>query len=358
MTIDGLVNYLHKNFGKGEIQKFMKYNRFVHEPYRIDKLIRDVDKVNELYFNIKKTLKNKIITTASGSIKQGDFRNTYGCYDVIVVRNSANNVLRGIIITVLIRNEVWVFKCGRLTNNEKNTMTGTKAYAILKEELEKDGIDITSYVEEDGRKYKEQIDKYPIVNYYTKKELDHVNHIDLVHAWPSALCRKHPEFTKTFKRLDKSVLNSALGYCQSKYIDYKLSKLSMIGINDTNELIYEMTRKMIMEDFVIVGYNTDGIWYMDGKNQNRLYHDEKEGSNMFEWKHDYIDVKFYANSDGQYYIMKDGKYEFKLRGYYQYETIKPREQWTDKQDFFKAIASSVYVVFDEEKGLIIRSLKL
>lgn len=338
--------------GKGELQQYMKYNQYVKKPIRIMTLLDNLELINDLYFKIK-TLENKIERTPKGTIKHC-LNNTFGCYDAIPIYNSKNNILRGLIFTVILYNKVYVFKLGRLTNRKENTMTGVKAFKILVEELTKDKIDITKYSEDDGKKYKDEISEYPIVNFRLKERIPHVNHIDLNQAWPSALSRAIPEFRKTFERLDKTILNSALGYCQSKYCDFKFSKLAMLGINNTNELIYEMTAKMVMEGFEIVGYNTDGIWYYDKKNEGRLYHDELEGKGLDHWKHDYIDVQFYANSDGQYYIIKpDGKYEFKLRGYYQYETLKPREAWENEDDFFKAIESVVEVRWDEEIGLLV-----
>ena len=308
-----------------------------------------------MYFTLKKTLTHKIVRTEKGCIAK-NIVNAAGCYDVQVVKNSANNVIRGIIITVLLRSHIWVIKCGRLTNARDNTMSGAKAFKILKEELLKDGIDLKNYEEKDGKEYKAKIETFPIVNTFLKKEFEHVNHIDLNLAWPSALCRAMPEFEKTFSRLNKKILNSALGFCQSRFCGYKLSKLPMIGINDTNKVIGELTDKLVDEDFIVIGYNTDGIWYKDAKEQGRLYHDENEGKGLHHWKHDYIDVLFYAYSDGQYYIIKNGRIEYKLRGYYQYENIKPREEWTTVEDFFNAIKSAVEVYWDDERGLVVRSI--
>lgn len=356
MTTNELYKYLTKKFGKGEKQQFLKWDKMVKKPIRITKLLANERDINDLYFILKTSLDHKIIWTEKGCIAR-DLDNALGVYDVHIVKNSANNVIKGIIFTIILNNTVWVIKCGRLTNREDNTMSGKKAFAILKKELEKDGVKLSDYEEEDGIEYKEQIDDYPIMNVVLKREIEHVNHIDLNQAWPSALAAAMPEFEKTFARLDKKVLNSALGYCQSKYCGYRLSRLPMIGINDTNKVIDDLTDKLVDNDFLVVGYNTDGIWYIDRLHQNRLYHDDNEGKGLHHWKHDWVDVKFYAQSNGQYYfIPKSGKIEYRLRGYYQYETIKPREEWDTTDDFFKAIASAVEVTWDDKRGLLVRSL--
>lgn len=355
MTNDALFKWLCKKYGNGEIQPFLKYDRMVKHPIYIKRLLENEKEVNGLYFRVKNTLKHKIVRSEKGSIVK-DLENTLGAYDVQVVKNSANNVIKGVIITVILRNHIWVFKCGRLTVTEDNNMSGKRAFAILKEELEKDGVKLADYYDDDGEQYKAEIDAYPICNCILHKEIPHVNHIDLNQAWPSALAKRMPEFERTFKRIDKKVLNPALGYCQSKFCGFRLAKLPMIGINDTNLRIDDLTDKLIDQDFLIAGYNTDGIWYFDATGKNRLYHDKDEGLGLHKWKHDYTDVTFYAHSNGQYYIRKGDKIEYKLRGYYQYETIKPREEWDTVDDFFKAIASAVEVTWDNDKGLIVRSL--
>ena len=53
MTIDALFKYMIKNFGEGEKQDPMKYDRMVKKPVRIPHLLECEKQVNELYFNLK-----------------------------------------------------------------------------------------------------------------------------------------------------------------------------------------------------------------------------------------------------------------------------------------------------------------
>lgn len=350
-----LYTYLTKNYSYEKGSTATGHDRFVKEPNRRPRLRETMEEFNALYHTCRDLKLSKIERSENGAIKKSP-NHFMGAYDVQIVKNSQNNVFKGIILTITMRYNTFVFKYGYLKSSENSTMTGVKAFEKFKTLCVEKGIDLSKYEvdETTGWKEKGKIESPLIECRYTNELIENVNHLDLNSAWPSALCRAYPEFLPVFEEMDKDSKNCAIGFFQSKYCKYKYSKLSKVAINDTNKEMFRILRNMHKQNFLVVGCNTDGIWYKDKTDQNRLYHDEFEGKGLSKWKHDYINCKYFAYSGkGIYYFYTpDGKFNVRARGYYSYEAIKPRDEWNE-EDFFKAMNDPVEIDFDEEKGLFI-----
>ena len=180
--------------------------------------------------------------------------------------------------------------------------------------------------------------------------------MDFNAAWPSEICKHYPELKQVFLPLSKEARNAAIGYMQSKYINYKYANLAKIAINGCAYLMKVYYGRLISQGFEVLGINTDGIWYRDKTEQNRLYHDDNEGFGFGKWKNDHIDCEWYAYSDGQYYFIEKGKMNVKARGYYSYESVKAREEWNE-EDFFKAMSTKIDIQFYENYGIVIDATK-
>lgn len=329
---------------------------------KIDEVVENIDTINYIYQTIKaQKWLNTIKRTPSGSIAQSCLENSCA-YDVYV--KNLNNQTLGVQITVILGRESWVFKFGQLTANKKSNMSGAKAFELFAQECKKQNVDLEKYAlsKEDGYKEYYSISRHKIENYKLFKEIEHVNHIDFNKAFPSCLCEKYPEFEKVFKSIlekrkdAKYIVDPAIGYMRSPYLNYKYSKLAKAAVDGNNYKLIDITINLKLQGFEVLGYNTDGIWYHDLTNQNRLYHDENEGLGLHKWKHDHIDVLWYAQSDGQYYYIEDngkGKFTPVLRGAYHYAKIKPRENWDCREDFFKAIESYLDIIWKDEVGFVI-----
>ena len=345
--------YLIDHFSYETSETCMGHDRYVKNPNRRPKLRESMDEFNMLYQTCRKLKLFKLVRSKSGAIKKNP-NHFMGAYDVQVIKNSQNNVFKGIILTITIMYNTFVFKYGYLKASENTNMTGIKAFEKFKTICKKEGIDLSKYEIDStqGWKEKAKIESPLIECRIVNEELENVHHLDLNSAWPSALCRAYPELLPVFEQMDKDSKNCTIGFFQSKYCNYKYAHLAKVAINDTNKEMYRILRNMHKQNFLVIACNTDGIWYKDKTDQNRLYHDDFEGKGLSKWKHDYTNCRFYAyNYKGIYYFYTpDGKFNVRARGYYSYEAIKPREEW-NQEDFFKAVTSRVDIGFDEEGGL-------
>ena len=73
-----------------------------------------------------------------------------------------------------------------------------------------------------------------------------------------------------------------------------------------------LTEKMEKHGFLVIGYNTDGIFYShpDGLD----YHDENEGDDMGQWSTDHHFEKIRFKSAGAYEYVENGEYHAVVRG--------------------------------------------
>lgn len=350
MTRQEFFDYLCQfNF---EYQGDNNYDKMVKNPNRRVSLIESEEELNKIYRTCKELNLREITYNPSGSIMKAE-ENNFGAYSCEVVKNSKNNVIKGIILTILLYGYTFRFKYGHLQSKEDNTMTGIKAFKKFLNACKDLNIDLTKYAVDNGLEIKKEIEKPFIFNFVLGKRIEHVYHIDLNKAWPSSTCEEYPELEPAYKAIaDKNIINPLNGFFQSKHCAYKYSNLAKAGINGCNKKIQELCTELDNEGFELLGINTDGIWYRDSFGRNKEYHGENEGTAMHQWKNDHKDCIWYAHSNGQYYYIEEGKFCVSARGYYQYEANKPREEWNE-DDFFKAVNTLVTFYWDEEYGLII-----
>lgn len=343
-----------KKYSNGQEFGFLKYNQCIKNPVIWNHLIDNVEGFNQLYRLLYNSNLAKIERTPSGGIKKYNINHAIGAWDCEEKYNK-KGILKGVFLTVIIKNTVFVFKVGNFRSKD-GELSGYKTFAEFSKICKNENIDLESYAINNGEEIKKQIESPIIRNYYLHEEISHVNHIDLNQAWPSSLCEVYPEFKPVIHKLrakGKLYSDIAMGFMQSEYIGYRYAHLAKIGINGCNKKIRELRAKLLEQGFDVIGVNTDGIYYKDNTNQNRLYHDDNEGIELGQWKHDYVDFTFYAHSDGQYYLEKDGKYKIKARGFYSYERNKPREQW-DRTDFLLAVNTVTIIEFIEGYGFYIK----
>lgn len=353
MTIYDKVYKACSEIYKGQHFEFLKYDQYVRNPKIINHIVENKDTINNLYLLLKNSKLATILRNPKGSIARHNIHHAAGAWDVQEIY-TAKNVFKGIIITVIVKGYVFVFKCGTFSFNN-NQLSGYKCFAKFATACKNNNVDLQKYATDDGLAVKAKIESPIIQMWQTLQVLDNVHHIDLNQAWPSQVCAVYPEFKPVFAELrqkDKLIADIALGFCQSEHINYKYAELAKIGINGCNKQIKSILEKLIENDFEIIGINTDGIWYKDKTSQNRLYHDEDEGTGLGQWKTDHKNCTFCAYSDGQYWFEENGKFNVRARGYYSYEQIKPRENW-NREDFDKAMYTQVVINWNRDEGFII-----
>ena len=343
-----------KALGNGQAYDFLKYDRFVKDPNLIIDVYNNLDKINRLYKLLRASKMPKIERTPYGGIVKHNIHHAGGAWDVEEVYTE-NNQLKGVIITVIIRGEVFILKCGGFSAN-KSEISGTRAFRAFLTACKAHNIDLRTYYISNGQEMKKEIEKPYISMFNRYKVIEGVNHLDLNSAWAAGVCVDYPEFKPVFEDLltkDKLFPSVALGYCQSRYVEYRLTNLPKSGINNGNRAIERLLECLADQDFEIIGINTDGIWYKDPTGANRVYHDADEGHQLGQWKTDYQNVTFMAYGDGQYWFREaDGTFNVRARGYYSYERLKSRDKW-DEEDFDKAIGTQVVLMWDQEEGFIV-----
>lgn len=287
--------------------------------------------------------------------------------------------------------KLYGFKVGYIGAPESN-LSGNRAFEIFRRMAREQGVDMDTYAvdKETGLKIKEEINP-PLIDTinngymsaYPIWSLDctltvfplihHVHHLDLFQAYPSMIIAKHPELQKVFDAIRvkyphykaKMISNLAIGYFQSEYCQYKYAGLSKDAVNGTRDRILSLSSKMKEQGFLIIGYNTDGIFYTAKDGSDRVYQDNDLGPNEWgKYINDYIDCDFIPR--GCNWIIPKGSkmgkegFYFAMRGYYGYEAIKPRTEWTTLEDISQALNSSesILVEFNKSKGLKVTHTKL
>ena len=159
---------------------------------------------------------------------------------------------------------------------------------------------------------------------WADRELTYVHHIDRHSAYPASLCEAHPEFYDYFNELyegrqDNPEYKCYLNYCIGAMQSLKLNctrypELARDAINGNNKWMDMMTERLKKQGFMVIAYNTDGIFYADFKKPNRLYHDELEGDGMGQWRHDHHFEKIRFKSAGAYEYIENGIYHAVVRG--------------------------------------------
>lgn len=151
----------------------------------------------------------------------------------------------------------------------------------------------------------------------------------------------------------KEINNKALGFCQSDFLQSYgfnpkgLSKIRALAVNRCTMELCRMTKILNKAGYVVLGYNTDGIWAIaDEYNNQPIYQGPEIGDGMGKFKIDYFGGSLYLFNGGWMYengYTDKGKNDFakSMRGNWEYNKIKPFDDWT-KKDCIKALEGLSY----------------
>ena len=169
------------------------------------------------------------------------------------------------------------------------------------------------------------------------QELENCFHIDINSAFPAGLVARHPEFGPFFNYhyerrkegpLHKAIMNYAIGAMQSlKIRGDRYPTLARDAIDWTNKQLKLLTKRLTAKKYIVLGYNTDGIFVMRSGPDQPLYTDHSEGKAMGQWKIAHVYDKLRFKSAGSYEYIENGKYKPVMRGHSSLDKIKPRAEW-------------------------------
>lgn len=254
--------------------------------------------------------------------------------------------------------------------SKTNKISGIQACREIYNQAEKYNIDFSTYMVEDGKKVKEEIESPHIEvmePLFLGVNVRNVHHIDLNSSYASRIIEVYPELKQMYEELYakrkikndyyKHVLTNSIGCFQSEFcIDpknkrktkpYALANLAKIAVNGTRQKIIELLEKLKASRRVPLLTNTDGIWYY-----GNIYHDENEGYALGQWKHDHTNCLFLMMGAGAYQYVENGVCSTVVRGISNLDAIQPnRDKWAF--GCIKNLNNIVTYVLDEEKGVIL-----
>lgn len=315
---------------------------------------KGISEFNEIYhwfLEQKDEEWTQIERTPSGGICKKKGQLVYPAYYIGVSTSSIEMIF-------LVAEGQYRFLWGRTTlkkfdeeGNDRREKSGRECYLMFLDECKKFGVDIHDYAIDNGAEVKKTIPS-PKIRLASKsvanKVFEGAFHIDLNSSFMSGIALNNPELyppindiyshrkdvdengRPTQFSLDcKDILTHTYGFFQSEWCNlnghkYALAHLSKQALEFNNNMIDELSEKLIEKDYFILAYNTDGIWVTGGE----PYHGEGEGKELGQWKIDHHSCKIRFKSDGAYeFIDEDGKYHPVLRGQSTYDKIKPRTEW-------------------------------
>lgn len=207
-------------------------------------------------------------------------------------------------------------KCGVIAREFE--VTNNEEVERIKETIEKPWIKLTTFGE-----------------IMRGEEIKNVFHIDINSAYPAFLCKEYPQFYKYFNDLyirrkededNKAYLNYCIGAMHStKIYGARYPELARAAKNGTNKYLQELTDRLHEQGFVVIGYNTDGIFVFH--EEGKIYHDADEGTEMGQWKIDHIYDKIRFKSAGAYEYIENGEYHACVRGIP--KTVSEKFVWGD-----------------------------
>lgn len=314
----------------------------------------DRDEFNKIYEHYLRQQYKLEELTDSGGLKQGR-QVEPNTYSIDSDKKSITLFIRDYTGTKAYK---WTGKNAEKTS--PNKITPRQAFYLFRRKCQEYGVYIENYSVDNGEYIKEnEIEQAKI--WCREGDIDQiyssVYHLDFHSSYPSGLALTHPEFRPIIEELYekrkikpeyKDVLNYTIGWMQSKHCGFKYSNLARDAINNNNERIDKMTKKLKADGLYPVLYNTDGIWYIG----DHEYHGEGEGDGIGQWHNDYVNVqKFRIKSRGCYeFIDEQGQYHVKMRGYSKLDDIKPRDQW-EWGDIYKVEAQPKKITFEPGYGL-------
>ena len=328
-------------------------NQYNTRPLRLSPTEENAKIFNEISEFVHKSDLNILERTKSGAIRKGPkYLKNFYAYDV--VKSSL-----GLTLTISLDGYLRVIKFGLYKKEEAPDVYPVVAFARMKEVLLDTGVDLEDYAIDNGHEVRAATPPAPIkmYQYHTEKSrpLTNVHHLDFHSSYPAGLANTHPEFRPAMeyfyklRKIDpvaKFIMNSGIGYlCTEKNgFRARFAHLRKDAVEDNNRRIDELTMRLLMSGRLIIGHNTDGIWY-----QGDIYHGDGEGPGLGEWENDHVNCLFRAKSDGAYEFIENGVYHPVVRGQTTLEAVKPREQW-EFGDIYKTGVKAWK--FDDKKGVI------
>lgn len=277
-------------------------------------------------------------------------------------------------IYIYVGGRLYAFVCGQ--PRAELTHTGGVAVRKLLKCAKEVNFDLTKFREDNIDKamdIKKSIQKPLISCLYPILPLEYggvngVCHLDLNESYRGSLESKYPEFKVLFAEVDKEfpdhkenkdIINMSIGMFQSKYMGFAYSSLSKTAIDGTRQRILDISKDLLRRGYLILGYNTDGIWYKASDSSiPSVYHGKGEGSKAGQFKTDYTDCFFIPMTQGGNWVVTKGKKKGKegffkaLRGNFEYARTKEYEDWDSWDDISKAVTTEevTTIFFDEDKG--------
>ena len=319
---------------------------------------------NQIYTTLLNSNFEKIVRTPSGGISVKGDRKYTPSWDL---KRSGGCIE----ITLVAANGAWRLQArdGKMIADDgKTTMSGRKAFLKFSQLCRKYGIDLEKYAvsADEGKRIKSEIEK-PYIKLadpnYAEMVMENCYHLDFHSSYPSGLVNAHPEFKPVIDFLYnnrkgengdeyKAILNYAIGFMQSiGGCHAAYAQLAKDAIADNNRRIREMTKRLEDAGYVIISYNTDGIWYRDVLNELGPYHGEGEGDGLGQWSNDHLNCRFRAKSAGSYEFIENGKYTPVVRGSTKLDAFKPRSEW-QWGDIFQEEAQVIQYYWDNEQGIV------
>jgi len=222
----------------------------------------------------------------------------------------------------------------RHIGNFNNVASGRNAFMRFIQMLKKFNINLEDYAIKNGKELKGEIMK-PHINFiqgiYRNEVFENVHHIDFNNMYPYGATLEVPALLEPIKYMYemrhakpefKEILNYSIGFMQSKYCQYKWTHIAKRAVNNCRDTIEMYVQKLIKAGRTPILTNTDGIWY-----EGKIYHDEREGTGLGQWKHDHLNCKFRAKSIGAYEFIENGIYYPVVRGYTNLDALKERKNW-------------------------------
>ena len=328
MRITEIRTIIEKYIEKGVKQGIGKWNQFKTRPTYL-KMNND-ETFNELYnFLYNNPSFNIIKRTKSGGISKSQLLNNICAYDVKNTTSCAR-------ITIILGQTVYVLTCGRDSSSQERDVQPASAWKIFKQECINNNINLDDYKIENGLEVKKEVPS-PLIQFkdmFKNMTVKNVHHIDFHNSYPAGLCNTHPEFKKVIEPLyklryikpeNKAILNYSIGCMHSKKFPWRAqwAHLAKDAITDNNNRILELSERLEQSGCIILGYNTDGIWY-----RGNIYHGQGEGDNLGQWHNDHTNCTFRAKSDGVYEFIENGVYHVVVRGLTSLDAIEPdRSNW-------------------------------
>ena len=347
----------------------MKFERYKHSPFThkpnkyqmepVEMTFSNMDEFNEIYAYVKDNFK-KVEPTKSGSMPYNASCKMRSRYMVVQSKTKIE-------LTVVCYAGCYRFVIGNKRDSIKNPVSGKQAVRAIYREARELCLDLASYAAspEEGKKIKAEILPPHIEMLGVPGRIyTNVHHLDLNSSYASRIVEAHPELRTLYESMYgkrnledgkyKHILTNSIGCWQSEYCPdfndagkispYQFARLAKEAVNGTRRLIEDYVEKLTKSGRKVLLTNTDGIWY-----QGDLYHDDREGSGLGEWKNDHVNCRLIMKSKGAYQFMEAGKTRTVVRGTTELDRSKDRDDW-----YFGEIFTHIkmdYYTFNEDKGV-------